>query len=121
MASTTPKKDILGQFADRMIVPPQLEHRQTIIILHGRGSFAAKFGPPLLETTVDNNTLQSVFPHAKIIFPTTSRNKATIYKNATHQWFDNWHLEDYTKRQYLMVDGVHKSCWYIRGAVDGGD
>jgi hypothetical protein len=47
MASTKRlKKDLLGQFPDPMIVWPLLEHRQTIIILHGRGSFAAKFGPP---------------------------------------------------------------------------
>jgi predicted esterase len=101
-----------------MIVLPQLEHRQTIIVLHGRGSFAAKFGPPLLESTVDDQTLQTAFPHAKIIFPTAPKDKATIYKNATNQWFDNWHLSDHTKRQHLMVDGLHKSCGYIHRLLE---
>ena len=112
--SHKPKKDTL---ADPMIVLPQLEHRQTIIILHGRGSYAAKFGPPLLETEVNGQTLQTVFPRAKIIFPTATKEKATIYKNPTHQWFDNWHLEDYTRSQHLMVDGLNKSCGFIHGLL----
>ncbi|PMD65623.1 alpha/beta-hydrolase [Hyaloscypha bicolor E] len=116
--SHKPKKDTLGKFPDPMIVLPQLEHRQTIIILHGRGSYAAKFGPPLLETKVDGQTLQTVFPHAKIIFPTATKEKATIYKNPTHQWFDNWHLEDYTRTQHLMVDGLNKSCRFIHGLLE---
>jgi predicted esterase len=112
-----PPKDALGKFPEPMIVLPQLEHRQTIIILHGRGSFASKFAPPLLETLVDGHTLQATFPHAKLIFPTASKTKATIYKNPTHQWFDNWHLNDYTKRQYLMVEGLYKSCEFIHGLL----
>jgi predicted esterase len=112
------KKDALGKFPDPMIVLPQLEHRQTIIVLHGRGSYAAKFGPPLLETAVDGEALQTAFPHAKIIFPTACKEKATIYKNPTHQWFDNWHLEDYTKRQHLMADGLSKSCEFIHGLLE---
>jgi predicted esterase len=117
MAFSKPAKDPLGQFPEPMVILPSLEHRQTIIILHGRGSYAAKFGPPLFETEVDGRTLQTAFPHAKIIFPSASKNKATIYKNPTHQWFDNWHLEEHTKRQHLMVDGLNKSCEYIHGLL----
>jgi predicted esterase len=106
-------KNALGKFPDPMIIFPQLGHRQTIIILHGRGSYAAKFGPALLETEVDGKTMQTVFSHAKFIFPTACKEKATIYKNPTHQWFDNWHLEDYTRRQHLMVEGLNKSCRFI--------
>ena len=79
MASSKPPKDLIGQFPAPTIIQPQQEHRQTLIILHGRGSYASKFGPPLLETTVDGQTLQSTFPHAKIIFPTAAKSKATIY------------------------------------------
>ena len=116
--SKKPKKDALGKFPEPMVILPRLEHRQTIIILHGRGSYAAKFGPPLLETTVDGQTLQTTFPYAKIIFPTACKEKATIYKNPTHQWFDSWHLEDYTKKQHLMVDGLNKSCGFIHGLLE---
>ena len=117
MAFLKPAREPLGQFPEPMIVLPSLDHRQTIIILHGRGSYAAKFGPPLLETVVDGKTLQTAFPHAKIIFPTASKEKATIYKNPTYQWFDNWHLEEHIKRQHLMVDGLNKSCGYIHGLL----
>jgi predicted esterase len=112
-----PRKDALGKFPSPMIIPPRLDHRQTIIILHGRGSSASKFGPPLLETTVSGQTIQTIFPHAKIIFPTACKEKATIYKNPTHQWFDNWHLEEHTKRQYLMVEGLNRSCGFVHGIL----
>ncbi|KAE9380806.1 alpha/beta-hydrolase [Stipitochalara longipes BDJ] len=52
------------------------------------------------------------------MFPTACREKATIYKNPTHQWFDTWHLEEYTKRQHLMVEGLNKSCGYIHGLLE---
>ncbi|PVH77557.1 alpha/beta-hydrolase [Cadophora sp. DSE1049] len=107
-------------FPDPLIIPPQLEHRQSIIILHGRGSFAAKFTPPLLSTgaTGSEETLQTAFPHAKLIFPTASRTRATIYKRSyTHQWFDNWHLEMHTERQDLMTKGLRKSVLYIHSLL----
>jgi predicted esterase len=117
MASSKPAKDLMGQFPAPMIIQSQQKHLQTLIILHGRGSYASKFGPPLLETTVDGQTLQTAFPHAKVIFPTAAKSKATMYKNPTHQWFDNWHLEEYRKRQHLMVDGLNRSCGYMHGLL----
>ncbi|PQE23470.1 acyl- thioesterase protein [Rutstroemia sp. NJR-2017a BBW] len=91
-----------------LTIPPSSHpHRQTLIILHGRGSFPEKFAPPLLHTTPtttssSSSNLQTAFPHAKLIFPTASRSRATIYKKSfTHQWFDCWHLEQYTQRQDL--------------------
>ncbi|KAM3069594.1 hypothetical protein ACMFMF_008807 [Clarireedia jacksonii] len=93
-------------------IEPSPPHRQTLIILHGRGSFAEKFAPPFLKMTTSESkgsrTLQTAFPHAKIIFPTAPRSRATIYKKSfTHQWFDCWHLQD------LMREGLNKSCAYI--------
>ncbi|TVY75594.1 Acyl-protein thioesterase [Lachnellula suecica] len=108
-----------GVFPRPLVLYPAFEHRQTFIILHGRGSTAAKFGPPLLETiTTSGETLQSAFPHAKIVFLTASRNRATIYKKSyTHQWFDHWHMEEPTKRQDLMRDGLNKSCNYVHSIL----
>ncbi|KAF7856959.1 hypothetical protein EAF04_009719 [Stromatinia cepivora] len=102
-------------YPEAMIIDPILPHKQTFIILHGRGSFAEKFAPPLLEMQTDTQeTIQTAFPHARIIFPTASRNRATIYKKSlTHQWFNSWHLEDYKKRQDMMRPGLHQSCNYI--------
>ncbi|CAG8949567.1 hypothetical protein HYFRA_00007800 [Hymenoscyphus fraxineus] len=115
-------KDLPGEFPPPVIVPPKEDHRHTFIILHGRGSTAEKFGPPLLEScTTLGEKLQDAFPHAKLIFLTASKNRATIYKRTyTHQWFDFWHMDSRFKRQELMVDGLHKaptlgisSCKYI--------
>ncbi|PQE29381.1 acyl- thioesterase protein [Rutstroemia sp. NJR-2017a WRK4] len=96
------------------IPPSSHPHRQTLIILHGRGSFPEKFFPPLLHTSTSpssSQTLQTAFPHAKLIFPTASRSRATIYKKSfTHQWFDCWRLDQYTKRQDLMREGLAESC-----------
>jgi hypothetical protein len=47
------------------IYPPTQEHRQTFVILHGRGSRAIKFVLSFLTST----RLQDEFPHAKIFFP----------------------------------------------------
>lgn len=108
-----------GSFSEPLVYSSPLEHRQSFIILHGRGSFAAKFGPPLMESGPTEKKIQDVFPHAKIIFPTASSNRATIYKRTyTHQWFDNWHLEDYTKRQDLMAPGLAISILYIHKLLE---
>ena len=109
-----------GSFPAPMVIHARLDHRQTFIILHGRGSTAEKFGHALLSTTstLANETLQTAFPHAKLIFPTASRNRATIYKRSyIHQWFDNWHLEDATRRQDLMRDGLFSSVGYIHSLL----
>lgn len=90
------------------IRPLSLPHRQTFILLHGRGSSASKFGPVFLNTpftvqpantrdSVDDSpltTLAKAFPHAKFVFPTSPRSRATIYKRSIiNQWFDSWHLD----------------------------
>ncbi|KAG4422078.1 hypothetical protein IFR04_004819 [Cadophora malorum] len=108
-------------FPEPLIIMPALDHRQSIIILHGRGSIAARFAPPLLATkaTGSDETLQTAFPHAKLIFPTASRTRATIYKRSyTHQWFDNWHLDRYAERQDLMTKGLRSSVQYIHGLLE---
>lgn len=109
-----------GSFPPTMIIQPRLEHRQSFIILHGRGSTADKFAPGLLSASSasENEHLQSAFPHAKLVFPTASSNRATIYKRSyTHQWFDNWHLEDVTRRQDLMRAGLRTSVAHIHSLL----
>jgi hypothetical protein len=101
----TLKNDLFAKVeTDTLINLPLKEHRQTFIILHGRGSLAEKFAPALLSsTTTTNETLQSAFPHAKIIFPTAPKSQSTIFNETRlksssplliHQLFDNWFLPD---------------------------
>lgn len=103
-------KDVPGQFPPPVVVAPILEHRHTFIILHGRGSTAEKFGPPLLDIiTTSGEKLQEAFPNAKLVFLTAPKTRATIYKRSyTHQWFDMWHMEERFKRQDLIRDGLGK-------------
>ena len=117
--SDHPHKAANGLFPEPIVVSPQLDCRQTFIILHGRGSTAQIFAPPLLETAaISGEKLQTAFPHAKLIFLTAPRNRATIYKRSyTHQWFDHWHMAEPNKRQDLMREGLHKSCEYVHSIL----
>jgi predicted esterase len=99
---------------EAMIYPPTQEHRQTFIVLHGRGSWAKKFGPSFLAST----KLQEEFPHAKIIFPTAPQTRASTYDDwKVHQWFDTWHLttdpDERIDNETRMVGGLWASCPFI--------
>lgn len=118
-----------------IIGPLQLPHKQTFILLHGRGSSGPKFGPDLLETPIApppplpttpnesspptltlNLTLPLAFPHARFVFPTAPLRRATIYHRArTRQWFDNWALVDppATAREELQLDGLRETTAYL--------
>lgn len=131
-------------YPDPLIFEPlQLPHLQTFILLHGRGSWAEKFGPELLRTTIQRSrtdlpnidlaessfdkpaktsqarelvvTFQTAFPHARFVFPTAARRRATIYKRAlTHQWFDSWKLDPpATEREELQIGGLHETTLYL--------
>ncbi|KAJ7243729.1 Alpha/Beta hydrolase protein [Mycena rebaudengoi] len=128
-------------YPDSLIVPPlSPPHLQTFIILHGRGSSSDKFGSVLLETPVTQQdasqadkpqlaTLAACFPHARFVFPTAARRRATVYRRAlTRQWFDNWKLDPpATDREELQIPGLCETTIYLHdllrteiAAVPGG-
>jgi predicted esterase len=94
-------------------------HRQSLILLHGRGSSAAKFGPVLLETKIPGfGSLPEALPHAKFIFPTASRRRARIFKRMPiRQWFDYWSLQKPEDREELQADGLRETSEYIHGLL----
>lgn len=133
-------------YPDPLVFEPlQLPHEQTFILLHGRGSWAKKFGPELLQTPIQNPsrdlprhhydkeklsaaesastsktqkptvTMRTAFPHARFVFPTAARRRATIYKRAyTHQWFDNWKLDQpATEREELQIEGLYETINFL--------
>ena len=111
-----------------LVIPPrQLPHKQTFIILHGRGSSADKFGPVLLDSTfelsrtaaAEHATLATAFPHARFIFPTAARRRAALYRRAyTHQWFDNWELDPpATEREELQAPGLRETVAYLHDLI----
>ena len=116
-----------------LIIPPlSLPHRHTFILLHGRGSSGENFGPALLDTPISNGsdssspsltqtpaTLATAFPHARFVFPTAARRRATVYRRAyTHQWFDNWKLDPpATAREELQIPGLHETVMYLHNLL----
>lgn len=135
-------------YPDPLIFEPlQPPHRQTFVLLHGRGSWAEKFAPDLLQTPIRSSpqeavesskcdtstdcptaslpdqkagmTLRTAFPHARFVFPTADRRRAIIYKRAlTHQWFDNWKLDPpATEREELQIEGLRETTLYLHGLL----
>ncbi|KAL9127152.1 MAG: hypothetical protein Q9217_003922 [Psora testacea] len=105
-------------YPEFLIIRPTSTHNQTFIILHGRGSNANQFGPPLLATALPcGNTLQSSFPHAKFIFPTASRRRAISFGRSTiNQWFDNFSpltIENQCRREDLQYEGLRETAAFI--------
>lgn len=122
----------IGSYPDPMVIPPSAAHKQTLILLHGSGSSAAKFGPPLLATPILGATtatvagpgshpldaapftLSTAFPHARFVFPTAPRGRATIYKRSIiNQWFDRCHLHEPDKRDWLQIDGLQQTTTFL--------
>lgn len=110
-----PKPSKTSTYPEPLVIPPLRDHRQTFIILHGRGSNGVTFGPPLLDTQVtESQTLQSCFPYAQFIFPTASKRRAQIYRRSViNQWFDNWSLQTPDERTELQVQGLRETSAYI--------
>lgn len=128
-----------------LVIPPRtLPHKHTFILLHGRGPTGEKFGPPLLATPIplrntaassvvhdatpeagsspsaaSVTTLDQAFPHARFVFPTAARTRATIYGRAkTHQWFDCWKLDPpATEREELQSEGLQETTAYKHGLI----
>ncbi|KAK8078084.1 hypothetical protein PG996_004254 [Apiospora saccharicola] len=115
-----------------LVVPPlSLPHQRTFVILHGRGSSAVAFGPPLLDTPIspikatspssleptrsEVQSLATAFPHARFVFPSAPRRRATLYKRGlTHQWFDSWDLEPPAiEREELQDPGLRETTAYL--------
>jgi len=101
--------------APLIVAPLSGTHKQTIIILHGRGSNAEKFGPELLTSSIPGyGSLPAAFLDTKFIFPTASFRRATIYKRSwITQWFDNWSLSNPTEREELQIKGLKGSCDFV--------
>ncbi|KAK0636375.1 Alpha/Beta hydrolase protein [Bombardia bombarda] len=118
-------------FPDPLVIAPLSPvHKQTFILLHGRGSSAANFGPGLLQEPLTSRTtntvmphsglttLQTNFPHAKFIFPTAPRRRATIYKRSIiNQWFDSWHVDEQGVNEWLMIEGLQKTVGYLHALL----
>ncbi|KAL9112238.1 MAG: hypothetical protein Q9227_003356 [Pyrenula ochraceoflavens] len=123
MATTVTPETAEPWQSDLLIIPPQSHHKQSIILLHGRGSTAQKFAPPLLKHPIPSSTdspltLKSALPNAKFIFPTASLRRAVVYnRSLTHQWFDSWTLDRPEHREDLQLRGLKETSLFIHGLL----
>ncbi|KAJ9199872.1 hypothetical protein DTO164E3_4329 [Paecilomyces variotii] len=90
------------------------EHTHTLILLHGRGSNASRFGHELLRSA----NLPARLPTVKFVFPTARRRRSTVLKKIPiHQWFDNHSLDDPNQRTDLQVEGLCETAAFLRELV----
>ncbi|KAF4306977.1 hypothetical protein GTA08_BOTSDO05949 [Botryosphaeria dothidea] len=118
MSKTKRKQTI---WPDLLVINPTAPHTHTIILLHGRGSNAERFGLELVNaaTTSAGNTLAELFPAAKFVFPTAKKRRSTILKRVPiNQWFDNHSLEDPSECQHLQYDGLRETGAFVHGLVE---
>lgn len=107
------------QYPKPIIVEPLQTHRQSFIILHGRGANALNFAQPLLHTTLsDGQTFQQSFPNAKFIFPTASFREVAAFKQTpVTQWFDIWSLSDTTEKSELQIEGLRETTAFLHSLM----
>lgn len=118
-----PTKSKSSSYPPPLVIPPLQSHKTTLIILHGRGSIAAKFAEPLLthpvspsstSTTDSPISFQAHFPQTKFVFPTASLRRAVVFnRSLTHQWFDNWSLTDPELKQHLQIQGLQGTSLFL--------
>jgi predicted esterase len=103
-----------------LIVLPKTQHTHTFILLHGLGSNGEKFGTEFLENGLssEKQTLWSVYPGAKFIFPTAKWRRSTAFNRAVlTQWFDMYSLDDRSVREDVQIEGLVESAKYIRAVL----
>ncbi|KAK7710699.1 hypothetical protein SLS64_005602 [Diaporthe eres] len=69
-------------------------------------------------------TLARALPHARFVFPTAPKQRATVYRRSIiRQWFDDWHLgftADEVDSRYdlgLQTDGLGRTVAYLHGLI----
>lgn len=117
-----------SEFYEPHVVEPAKEHKQTFIVLHGRGgtgeSFASSFldhpiAPALnLGRPTGLQGIRESFPYAKFIFPTACLGTVTAFGRLTHQWFDNWSPLRYPEyKEELMIEGLAETSSFIHSLL----
>lgn len=117
MSKTKLKQTI---WPEPLIVHPTTAHTHSILLLHGRGSNAKRFGLELLAArTSANKTLAEHFPSARFIFPTAKKRRSTVLKRIPiNQWFDSFSPENPSQRQHLQYDGIRETSEFVKRLVD---
>lgn len=116
MSKTKRKQTI---WPDPLVLDPTVAHTHSIILLHGRGSNAERFGVELVTAKSSaGKTLREHFPFAKFIFPTAKKRRSIAFKRIPiNQWFDNFSLKDPSRREDVQYDGIKETSEFVAGLV----
>ena len=106
-------------YPEPLVIDPTGPHTHTIILLHGRGSNAERFGLEFLKSrTSAGQTLPELFPGLKFIFPTAKKRRSTVLKRIPiNQWFDNYSLANPNERQDLQYEGLHETSVFLHRII----
>jgi predicted esterase len=114
------KKSKKGEtYPEPLVIAPTGPHTHTIILLHGRGSNAERFGLEFLKSrTSEGQTLQELFPGLKFVFPTAKKRRSTVLKRIPiNQWFDYYSLSNPNERQELQYEGLHETSVFLHRII----
>lgn len=105
--------------ARTVAVEPKQTHKQTFILLHGRGDTASAFSTGILGTELpDRKTLNEVFPNAKFIFlQAPLRELAISSETKFFQWFDVWSLRPGGEETDLQISGLKETVHLVHGTL----
>lgn len=102
------------EFPDPHIIPPQVSHTHTAILLHGRGSDGPEFAEEFFSSvTSRKQNLASCLPTWRWVFPTSRDRWSTTFQEKECSWFDAYSLTDIHARQDLQIDGLRESISHI--------
>ncbi|RDW71460.1 alpha hydrolase-9 [Coleophoma cylindrospora] len=108
------------------IVSPISPHKQTMLLLHGRGSNGETFGREFLASkTTIGKSIQEHFPDMKFVFPTAKRRRAKWYNRAfITQWFDSVPINEQSGRRMSkeevdwQLEGLAETAEFLRPILD---
>lgn len=110
----------MATYPDPLVINPQSEHTQTIILLHDRAGSNRHFALELLEATDSaSNTLQQALPGMKFIFPTAlKRPSAVLDGYPIASWFDCHLPIDPHEQSKGQAEGLKEASLIIHHLLD---
>lgn len=103
------------------VVEPTSEHKETWIVLHGRGDTGRRFSQGFMGVLnmalPDGRTLQEHLPYVRFVFPTASPRHARVFNRATiTQWFDIYSWNS-TERTQWQIQGLRETTAWVSELV----
>lgn len=107
-------------YPEMLVVHPKNKtHKQSVIILHDRGSHPERnaWSLQMLHNEEKRNILQDAFPDAKFMFPTAPQRIHQGAQIQTKMWFDYINLVEPDARPDLQAEGLNPTVRYVHGLL----